>query len=441
MNKFSRIRNSLPFIFYYIPFIFYIFYIYSFGVNIPFWDEVDTTIPLLNAQIHHTLTLHMLWGQHNEHRIFFPSLIALFILSHSKANVVAEMFFSSFLLFGVITILLIYTTKKLRINPWLLIPIPLIILSPIQWENSLWGFQIAFYLVVFTFVISIFFLQKALFDETGKIKNILIAVFFALIGSYSSLQGLLVWLIGLFFVVQSQILETKKSNILITIKGIWIFAALIVNTLYFYGWSHPGYHPSMMYPIQHLDQGTLYFVNSIGGWIGDPKSAFLFGGIFLFLYLILLFYKIGDKRFMLPVGLILFGLCFDMMILFGRSGFGAGQALSSRYTTFNLLSLSGTYILLVSSIKDWSLKKFGLLYMALFFVFIGIMIPSYINGLKSSKIVKDSRSEMAKEAVLLNKANPNILRQLLTNQTILLKQLEFLKKRDWSVFGSYRVPR
>lgn len=426
-------RNKIFFyLLYFAPFIIYELFIMTYGVNVFYWDEVDTIIGLLKDYVNHSLSLASLWQQHNEHRIFFPSMIEVVILSLTHANVKAEMYFSSFLILGVAIILLLYGAVFRKINPIFFLPVPFILFDPIQWENSLWGFQLIFFLVIFSFVVSISFLHLSI---SSKSTFIVPSILFASIGSFSALQGLLTWLIGGIAIIIT--LKSQRTTRIFLIGVFWILSTLASFYLYFHGWHHPGYHPSILYPISHPRQSATYFLASVGNSLGANLTiSCVFGIILLLGYSLALKRTLLHRELFFPACLILFALLFDAMITFGRSGFGPGQALSSRYTSFNLLGIAGLYIILIDylfQIQDTKATIFSRAGTILFFfIFIGI---SYFHGVKNSAEAYVFRFAAHETAIHYRTAPPHLIKvQINPSLSAVMRQFSFLEKQKWSVF-------
>ena len=79
-------------------------------------------------------------------------------------------------------------------TPWIYYcPIAIVMLSFVQYLNALWGFQMAWYLVMAALALALFLLDR-------PVVNWLVlagAIAAAVVGSFSSLQGLLIWPAGL----------------------------------------------------------------------------------------------------------------------------------------------------------------------------------------------------------------------------------------------------
>ena len=69
--------------------------------------------------------------------------------------------------------------------------------SIVQAENTLWGFQLAWYLVLVLLAGVIFILDRPSLSTLESTAAVVLAV----LGSYSSLQGLFIWIAGLLLLL------------------------------------------------------------------------------------------------------------------------------------------------------------------------------------------------------------------------------------------------
>src|SRR4030043_2115354 len=138
-----------------LPLIFTFFFVYEFGITIPFWDQWEL-VPLLEKMHNHTLTLADLWAQHNEHRILFPKSLMLLLARLSNWDIFLElcanMIIATFTFLFLLSIL--RNTSKIT-SFWLKMFISVMIFSMFQWENWSWGWQMQILLSVLGSVIAI----------------------------------------------------------------------------------------------------------------------------------------------------------------------------------------------------------------------------------------------------------------------------------------------
>ena len=145
----------------------------------------------------HPLTCGALWTQHNENRTFFPNLVVVMLAHTTHFNVRVEEFLSGLMLIAA-TLLLIHAHKRRSPDiPWLYYcPVVILACSLVQYGATLWGFQLAWYLVFLALAVVVVVLDR---DELG-VTTLAVAVIAGVIGSFSSLQGLLIWPIGLVLI-------------------------------------------------------------------------------------------------------------------------------------------------------------------------------------------------------------------------------------------------
>ena len=134
-----------------------------------------------------------LWGLHNGNRIFFPNLIVVALAHTVHFNIEVEQYLS-FLMLLAATALFIFSHKRRSPDTPMLFycPIAFLTLSLAQWQNTLWGFQMAWYLVLLSLAATIALLDR----PTLTLPTFVAAAVVAVVGSYSSTQGLLIWPVG-----------------------------------------------------------------------------------------------------------------------------------------------------------------------------------------------------------------------------------------------------
>lgn len=135
---------------------------------------------------------------------------------------------------------------------------------------------------------------------------------------------------------------------------------------------------------------------------------------------------------------ILFSLFFDLMITFGRSGFGPDQALSSRYTSFNLLGIASLFatfgFLFLNHLTIRNFRVFFLkgAFLAVAFSFLTI---SYTHGVKSSEGIYKFRIDTQKIACHYKSSLPESIKTFVNpNIPVVNQEFAFLEKKKWSVF-------
>jgi hypothetical protein len=341
-----RLVNVVTVVGFALPIVGYFWLIHHYSVNVIFGDQWDD-VTVIQHSYSHLFDWGSLWAQHNENRIFFPNLIVVFLAHTTHFNIQVEEYLSAIMLV-VATALLIWAHKRRSAStPWLYyVPVVFLALSTVQYENALWGFQMAWYLVLFSMATAV-----VLVDRVTLTWLVLIgAIAAAVIGSFSSLQGLLIWPAGLL------LLYHRRRPLRFVI--VWFVAAMVSAIIYFYNFNTNATSgsPSHGYALQHPLAAIKFYVFEVGDIVGLPRvyngpgsnPVLLLGVVILVLaVLTLIAYGIRrDEEGGGPVGvaLICVGLLFVAIVTTGRIRFGYLGASASRYTTYDLLIPIGIFL-------------------------------------------------------------------------------------------------
>jgi hypothetical protein len=319
-------------------------YVRAFGVSVVFSDAWSM-VRLFDKWSSGRLRLSDLFNQHNEHRMFFPEGVELLVGSITKYDNVAEIYLVLVCFLATLVCLLIAFRDNVRSWPFFFVPVSFLIFSFRQHENMLWGYQISFAFAQTFGVLALFLLYVA-----GR-KSFKKLAFVAALGSgtvaaFSTAQGLFVWPAGLLQLLISPV-ERPTKRIFATV---WGLVGLGEWVAYFVDYEKPGGTPSLSYILEHPVSGGQYYLSLLGGslfWRLDFAFAggLLLAGLALVsLFLIYKERKFGEYSFW--IALLLFSLLILASITYGRSGFGLGQALVSRYTSFSILAAVSVYAML-----------------------------------------------------------------------------------------------
>jgi hypothetical protein len=143
-----------------IPIVAYLWYLHHYGLNVVYGDQWDT-VSRIGLSYRGRLTLSSLWAQHNENRIFFPNLIALTLSRVAAFNLVLEQYLGAGFLFGAIALIIGAHKRRCPYRTWLAYcPVVILMLSVVQGDNTLSGFQIAWYVILATLAGVIFILDR-----------------------------------------------------------------------------------------------------------------------------------------------------------------------------------------------------------------------------------------------------------------------------------------
>jgi hypothetical protein len=307
-------------------------FIHAFGVNVPYADSWNGTLPFVRAFSNGTLTLAELWAPHNESRMLFPKLILAIVDSHTRANQVTDMYLSAIVMTAALALLLAVAVRSTRLGLAGMVPIPFLFFSLAQVENILWAFQFAWMLVLLCLVVSLCGLESS----RARYLPFAVAVLAAVVASFSSLQGLLLWPAGLIFAIGRGVPRARLA--------FWCTAGVITGGIYAWHFGNVSPATSPTYALFHPSQAAHYFLRLMGGMV--PAHQQLFAILMLaascLLALVLYHRRTNWERLRLPLALWLSGVLFDLMVTVGRLQLGVPG--SSRYTTYSMLVLIGLYL-------------------------------------------------------------------------------------------------
>jgi hypothetical protein len=320
----------------------YFWLIDAFAVN-TVWVDQWSDLALINHTYSGHLTLSALWAQHTDNRILFPNLVVLLLAKTTHFNVVDEAFLSGCLLVIATSLLIVGHRRRLKSTPWVFyVPVAIVMFSFVQNDNTLWGFQFAWYLVLLALSMALVLCD----DPRWSWLIAAAAMAAAVIGSYSSVQGLLIWPSALVLLL----LRRRPLPFVL----VWIAVGAATTALYFVNFNTHNGASSSGYVFHHPIQGIRFFFFSVGnvtgthGGNGSVALGILIVLMALGLVLTALISSRGDEAAPLGIALICYGLLFALFITDGRAAAGLDAGNDSRYMTFNLLTLVGCYLVIIS---------------------------------------------------------------------------------------------
>ncbi len=311
-------------------------------------------VPVIRASYSHFPDWASLWALHNGNRILFPNLIVVALAHTVRYNIEVEQYLSALMLLAATALFIFSHKRRSPQTPMLFYcPIAFLTLSFAQWQNTLWGFQMAWYLVLLSLAATI-----ALLDRPSlTLPTFMAAAVVAVVGTYSSTQGLLIWPVGLVLLLLRG--RTKRTVVS------WIGVAVATAALYFYKFtvSNGGRADNPRNALEHPWETVKFFVYALGDIAGvQPQNrvpanagVMVFGVVILVLAVLVLI-KWGfrrDEHSGVPIGiaLIVFGLMFALLFTEDRVIFGLAAAAQSRYTTNDILVLAGVYLTTLSGLS------------------------------------------------------------------------------------------
>jgi hypothetical protein len=120
------------------------FLVKVYGVNVPYWDEWESVDLFHKVQLG-TASASDLFAFHAEHRILTERVVTLVLLRlMGEWSPIGGMLVSA-LVAATTASLWAFTLARLGVRRWTIAVSTVVLLSPVQWENILWGFQVQFY--------------------------------------------------------------------------------------------------------------------------------------------------------------------------------------------------------------------------------------------------------------------------------------------------------
>ena len=376
-----------------IPILVGFFCIQSYGVDVLYGDQWDLAVTVLKGKTS-TLPISEIFALHNEHRIAASRIISLMLTRlFSPWNVKVEMMIGyafSILTYGLLAALILKqcrlferaegSSKNLHLGGLSMVASSLLLFSPVQYENWLWGFQLPWFLVIFCLTAAIFLLDICF--ETGVYSAFFLAIAVCVVASFSLAHGLFVWVACFPMFLKPEF----KGWIRARLGVVWLGSATLTGLIYLADYRKPEAHPSTNLVFERPGLAIDFFLNQVGGAFGKIEiPTLIFGLLLIVAYAIAVIscFK-NPKRLQtqcLPwLSIGLFSIIFALITTAGRLGLGSGVALVSRYTTVSLLlpvcliNLARIFLASQKNLKEYKLYTISLLLLA------GFLFSSFITG-------------------------------------------------------------
>jgi hypothetical protein len=319
----------------------YFGYVARFAATGVYQDEWNW-VGLVSKSYAGTLTLGDLWVQHNENRMLFPNVIAILLGRGTGFNDLAFIYLGAALLVATACLLAVACRRELSRHPFAYLPAIFVIFSVAQYENSLWAFQLAWFMAVACIAGAIAMLTARRLDTSRLVGAIALGV----VASYSVIAGLTIWPAGLVALLRPGVTRQQQTA--------WCVAGVALTGLYVVDYRREtfGGLPS------HLPQAVQGFFVSVGSVVpaltnaprtgADLTVPTVIGAIITVAAgLVLVSWAVQrprDRVLTVAAALIVVGLLFDLMLMPSRLSRDVLNATLSRYTTFNLVLLAGVYV-------------------------------------------------------------------------------------------------
>jgi hypothetical protein len=420
-----------------IPPLSIVYLVYSYGLNVPYWDQWEL-VPLFEKLYSGKLAISDFWCLHNEHRLFFPRIIMLFIGHLTHWDIKYE-FCTNVIMAGTILFFLYSLLRKsmqAHIPPWLVAIISFLVFSPAQWENWTWGWSIQIFLNILAAVASIWALDR------WRVKGLIISMTFAIVASYSFNNGLLIWIVLLLFGIQQRRSWKEITVLLGTFAG--------VTALYFYSYTKPIHHPSVFHFISHRLDFIKYVLAYIGSPLGQEHSgrSIVIGFFLISIMLIAITHirRYSKEKFaeLFPwLALASYAFLSACITAVGRVGFGVSQAVSSRYVTISNLFIISEFVVIALWIKNYLLthktlpRKIDIGIKCVVVLLIVACISSFSCGAKRMAKRKESLQKGMLSLKHIEVASDENLELLYPNADIVRKRVLILRDLQLSLFKNF----
>ncbi len=349
------------------PVVAYFWFVAHYGVNVV-WRDQWSDIDLIGHWHAGSLTLATLWAPHNENRLFFPNLLVLLLDPTTHLNLFVEMYLSAILLVVATALVILTHRRRSPQTPWLVyLPVAVVMFSFVQFEDTLSGFQVCWYMVLAALAGALFVLDRVRLSRVALVGAIVLGV----VGSFSAFQGLLIWPVGLILLYHRR----RPPSFV----AAWVGSAVVTSIVFFYHLdvnAYGGTNGSISASLTHPVVAIKFFFLALGDvtgarlpvpnpWGGPYASrsvstATILLGIAIFVVAVSVTVRYGIKRDPVgprPLGVAVaaFGILFALSISVQHAyALGAWYAGTSRYTTFDLLVIAGTYLALVDRRPSWT---------------------------------------------------------------------------------------
>jgi hypothetical protein len=318
--------------------------IFRYGVNSPWGDQWDGTFPLFAKMQAGTLKLTDFVSFHSEHRIVFPNLLIFFLAKLTHWNIRAELFVIWVLTcvcgFNVWRIGKLTCDRNKPAHIVLLLAASMLIFTPLQWENLLWGFQIAFLLPLACTTAVPWVAFSARFP-----LNLIWTLILCVVSTFSVASGFVAWLLAGALLLLAN--DKPKSKLDFAYWISWTCLGCCSIALCFYGFRQPGWHPdesaALRHPIVAAEFALSYIGYPFAAQISAHRAALAAaaGGLLVAFLALILFYlwrNRTDRALLRRAApwLALVGITLSncLLTLLGRVGFGITAAMQSRYVSF-----------------------------------------------------------------------------------------------------------
>jgi len=455
---------------YAIPIICGFYYINNCAVNVPFWDQWDSTVRWVIEYYEGNFNLGELTEQQNDSRPFVTNALTIVISLMTRLNM-KVVFFTGYIFYIISLVVIIHFVKKDtsldRITLTLLVPLFYYAFNP-------------YYLVAFSqnqgcleysiLILAALITTYLLYISKNSYTYFFSSMVMGLVCTFTFAAGLSIWFAGLFQ-LGIQDMHDKKSKMLI-----WIASTVTIFYVYFVqlGFS-TGSSPHSMdgyssfleairhYPIHKF----LCFMGALGAEVIHQKDISLYFGLILSFSVIALIYvnrkSLNLNQFSKWYGLLAFGTLTTLELALTRSGsgpyFGYPDTIffipADRHSLAIFLPIICIYILTIlytkdtmtqsttncSSSTDFQIffregKHLNLFLLGIIFVLLSLgAVLHLVPGIYMGEIIHNQQVDNQHYLETYKIQSDENLKNLHPNPTIVRERARLLEKYHLSVFA------
>jgi hypothetical protein len=324
------------------------------AVDVLNWDEWIIWTRVLEKLRHGSFGLLDLAAQENEQRNLAARLMGLALLPAFGLSRWPEYLLNLLLAGGCV---LLAARLFRRVSPDREPPLPifsLLAFSLLQWET----FSVGINSSVLLPVLGLWLGSVLAWAGPPTFPRISGLALVGVLPSFSFVNGLFFW--PCLWPLLLYRAEARSQRRLVLLA--WPLLGALAWLAYFAGYQRPGHHPSVLAALASPLRFTGYVLAYLGGAVVSDRNllalAVLAGGFSLVLLAALL--RTAARKHAWATALPWlpvtgFGLCSALATAAGRSGFGLGQALESRYATFSgayWMALAALFLLLRAHLPE-----------------------------------------------------------------------------------------
>jgi hypothetical protein len=385
---------------FWLPVVFTPVYVFLAAVNLPWHDDWDAYVPLFEKYFAGTLTLGDFWLPHNEHRLFFSTLIVFGTSLITKFNVVPVMLVVQLCIL-LMLLLMVSAARRhfgftLSAMPLWFLLVPFLVFSWRQYENYFYCMQLCYAMAALGAVAACFFASRAI-DGAEKTLSFLAlmagAAVSATVASFSFASGLFTWPAVLLQLVLAMAARRDVRGKIALGALAWTVLGTMLWSVYFTNLQSANASEFQMVKFMNA---LVFFI----GYLGSPLAPHKIGGIVagvcvlgVFAYTVRRLHKesrLFQSSFWL--GLCLFALLTGWGIAWSRIPWGVFYYLQSRYVAFSILFIVSLLALVHSLSPTPRALKVRKLWIAL--VMAGLVYGSVIKGLPYGVRSHEHRREL-----------------------------------------------